>query len=176
MTLNFRRLTYGRCALLAVTDEEGNGVVVFKVKFLGRRYVPILINNWNISEISPNWMSLRKLLFADSKISAFKRWFTKALTGKNSAGEYINPPSNEGSFEFDELSTLAIKQGMAFDPSIFSEYFFTDPKHMSTARYGIEGEKSTSEKVFPTARGSAWLFSALKGHKYGIEIESFSFG
>jgi len=174
MNLDFRRLTYGRCELLSITDQKGNGVVAFKVKFLGRRYVPVIINGWNISEISPNWMSLRKLLFADSKISVFKRWFTKALTEKNEDGKYVNPPAKECSFEFDELTTLYIKPEVPFDAAVFSEYFFTDQRHTSLAQY--KGEKHTSEKVFPTARGSAWLFLALKEHNYGIEVQSFSFG
>ena len=180
MTLNFRQLQYGRCDLLIITNQVGDGVIVPRTKFLGRKLVPILINKNNISEFAPSWTGIRKALFADSKIGAFKLWLTEALTGTYDTntpelvGQLKNPSSSEGMLVFDELSVISIKKGVAFVPTIFSEYFFTDPKHTSSAQY--RGEKHTAEKVFPTARGSAWLFSALKNNDYGVEVSSFSFG
>jgi len=175
MTLEFRQLQYGRCDLLVVTNKVGDGVMIPRTKFLGRKLVPMLINKNNISEFAQHWTGLRKALFADSKIGAFKLWLQEVLTGtyNDKADQLKNTPSCEGVIVFDELSTISIKKGVAFVPDIFSEYFFTDPKHTSSAQY--RGEKHTAEKVFPTARGSAWLFQALKTNDYGVEVSSFSF-
>jgi hypothetical protein len=182
VALNFRELQYGRCDLLVVTDVNGNGVIIPKTKFLGPKFVPILVNKNNISEFSPAWTGLRKALFADSKISDFKKWLTDSLVGTreidsedvDAVAELKCPPANIGNIQYNELESLTIREGATFDPAVFSEYFFTDQKHTSSAQY--RGEKHTAEKLFPTARGSAWLFQVLRAEGYGIEISSFNFG
>jgi hypothetical protein len=184
--LNFRQLQYGRCDLLIVTNNKGDGVIIPRTKFLGRKLVPILVNKNNISEFAATWTGLRKSLFADSKISDFKGWLTDHLTGvvTDDDGNPIRdekgnttpkcPAKEEGCLQFDELSTIYVKKDVTFDPATFRDYFFTDPKHTSAAQY--RGEKHTAEKIFPTARGSAWLFNTLRSSKYGIEVSSFNFG
>lgn len=170
MTLYFRQLQYGRCDSLVITNKVGDGVMIPRTKFLGRKLVPILVNKNNISEFAPNWTAVRKALFAERKIGEYKLWLQEVLTSNKAD----HSASCEGIIDFDELSTISIKKGVAFVPDIFREYFFTDPKHTSSAHY--RGEKHTAEKIFPTARGSAWLFSALRKNDYGIEVSSFSFG
>ena len=69
MTLNFRQLQYGRCDLLIITNQVGDGVIVPRTKFLGRKLVPILINKNNISEFSPSWTGIRKVLMIRTLLS-----------------------------------------------------------------------------------------------------------
>ena len=173
MALHFRQVTYGRCDLLIITDVRGDGVIIPKTKFLGRKLVPIMINRNNISEFAASWTGLRKSLFADSKICDFKIWLTDILTAVAKDGTLKCPPEIGGEIEFDELSTITVKQEIPFEAKTFADYFFTDPKHDSSAQY--RGEIHTAEKIFPTARGSAWLFRALKANQYGVEVRSFSF-
>jgi hypothetical protein len=172
--LIFHNLTYGRCEMLIVRNEYGDGVMIPKTKFVpGSKLVPVIVNKNNISELATSWTGLRRALFNDTAISDFKRAFAHTILGKDAEGNLVNPGSDIGALEFDELSTITIKKGIAFDPVKFGEFFFTDPKHLSEAQY--RGEKHTAKKVFPTARGSAWLFKTLRDYGYGIEVSSFSF-
>ena len=183
--LYFRQLQYGRCDLLIVTNDVGNGVLIPKTRFLGAKLVPILINKNNISELPTSWTGLRKALFVDSKISDFKRWLTDELSGvetdeegnpvtdENGRRVLKNPGADYGSLEFDEISTIKVKKDIPFDPMTFTKYFFSDESHNSSAQY--RGERHTADKIFPTARGSAWLFQQLRNNNYGVEVSSFSF-
>ena len=135
--------------LLVLTKNKKEGVFISEVRYQGK-LLPILIKDGKITELSPMWGHVKKVLVEGECIIDFQRWLKSELQE--------HPGYDKALTNYNLAPTVVVERG-TLEYEKFQEIFFTDEKHRSSFVFKFGNLEDFRD--FPTARGSKWLAKTL---------------